>query len=218
MTRRIFPFGIPEDVGDPSGDERGADSVNRLLLHGARYHDRNFLFVSRELGEMPDWKADRFSLRLALALAEDRNVGPSDRVGLAGPFSVRWPLLERAIWGLGASTVPGGDAKLVLRDSDWKPLLERGSVLDTPERASWFRALAREVPADAVASIESGVELRHRDWVDRIEDEVLRFPPERGGQRLVSLREPSISTRALVYAGWADGLTTVVLGSDDGGA
>jgi hypothetical protein len=218
LTRRIFPFGIPEDIGDPSGDARGADTMNRLLLHGARYHDRNSLFVSRELGEMPDWKADRFSIRLALALAEDRRVGPSDRVGLAGPFSVRWPILERAIWGLGASTVPDGHAKLVLRDSDWEPLLERGSALDTPERASWFRAVARDVPPDAVASIEAGVELRHRDWVDRIGEEVARFPPERGGQRVVSIGEPSISRRALVYAGWADGFTTVVLGSDDGGA
>jgi hypothetical protein len=165
---------------------------------------------------MPDWRADRFSIRLALALAEELGVGPGDRVGLVGPLSIRFVLLERAIWGLGAITIPHGNLKVVLvAESDWEPLLERGGVLDTPERASWFRAVAREVPRDSVASIESGIELRHEEWVDRIERLAVRFPPERGGRNLLSIQEPSVAARALVYAGWADGLTTVVFGSED---
>jgi hypothetical protein len=212
--------------------------MNRLLLHGARYHDRKSVFVSSDLGETPDWRADRMSIRIALALREDLEVGPGDLVALLMPLSVRWALVERALWGLGAATLPSSPESwfdrpvkavfasraeglsnlgvpVVALDSDWDALLDRGGVLDTPERASSFRAAARETPKGAVCSIESDVELRHEDWVLRIETFLERFPPERGARHVLDFSQPHFAARALLYAGWADGFTTVVLDSED---
>jgi acyl-CoA synthetase (AMP-forming)/AMP-acid ligase II len=238
LTRRPFPFGIQPEVSDPGSDERGFDSMNRLLLHGTRYHHRRAVFVSHELGETPDWRADRLSIRIGLALREDLSVGPGDVVALFMPLSISWALVERAVWGLGAATLPvssesgfGRPVKAVFAssaeglsdlgvpvvalDSDWAALLDRGGVLDTPERASSFRTGARNTPPDAVCTIESGVELRHREWVRRIESFLERFPPERGARHVLDFSQPHFAARALLYAGWADGFTTVVLGGDD---
>ncbi len=225
MNLRPFPFGIQPEVSGPGVDERGADTTNRLLLHGARYHARKAVFVSRELGETPDWRADRLSIRIALALREELGVGPGDLVALSLPLTVQWALAERAVWGLGAATVPltagqspGRAVKAVLASSsDCDALLDRGGTLDTPERASAFRAAARDVSKDEVASIEPDGPLRQREWVERIERFLERFPSERGRRNLLALGEPHAAARALVYAGWADGLTTVVFGSEDRG-
>jgi len=217
--------------------------MNRLLLHGARYHDRNAVFVSRELGETPDWRADRLSIRVALALREDLAVGPGDLVALLMPLSVHWVLIERAVWGLGAATLPRSEhfelrdpvkavfapsarglsnlgAPVVALDSDWDALLDRGGVLDTPERASSFRAAAHETPPETVCSIEPDGEHTHEHWVRRIETFLGRFPPERGRRNVLELAEPHDSARVLLYAGWADGFTTVVVGPEqlDGGS
>jgi acyl-coenzyme A synthetase/AMP-(fatty) acid ligase len=202
--------------------------MNRLLLHGARYHDRKAVFVSRELGETPDWRADRFSIRVALALRQELGVGPGDVVALSMPLSVQWALVERAVWGLGAATLPltggrspGRPVKAVLgSSSDCDALLDRGGTLDTPERASAFRAAARDTSPEAVASFEPDAAFRHRDWVERIERFLERFPPERGKRTVLAMGVPHVSARALLYAGWADGLTTVVLESEerDGGS
>ena len=212
--------------------------MNRLLLHGARYHDRKAVFVSRDLGETPDWRADRLSIRVALALRQDLAVGPGDLVALLMPLSVRWALVERAVWGLGAATLPvsqqlGFDrpvkaafassaeglsnlgVPVVALDSDWDALLDRGGVLDTPERASSFRAAARDTSRETVCSIESDREHRHEDWVRRIERFLERFPPERGRRNVLAIADPHELARAVLYAGWADGFTTVALGSED---
>lgn len=201
--------------------------MNRLLLHGARYHNREFVFVSSDFGEVPDWRADRLSIRVALALREELSIGPGDVVALSMPLSIHWVLVERAVWGLGAATLPLSpvspeprferDVKAVLDTDRWDALVTRGSVLDTPERASRFRAAARDVPPETVSSIESGVELRHEDWVRRAERFLTRFPPERGRRNVLEIAEPHVSSRVLLYAGWADGFTTVVLGSGDPG-
>ncbi|MGH9389456.1 MAG: hypothetical protein ACRD1Z_07565 [Vicinamibacteria bacterium] len=240
MIPRPFPFGIQPEVSDPGVDERGPDTLNRLLLHGARYHDRKAVFVSGELGEMPDWRADRLSIRVALALREDLAVGPGDVVALLMPLSIRWALIERAVWGLGAATLPRSPGSelghrvkvkamfassvdqasnygvpVVALDSDWDALLERGGVLDTPERASSFRAGARRILPETVCSLEPDGGHRHEDWVPQIERFLDRFPAERGRRNVLAMVEPSAAARALLYAGWADGLTTVVIGSED---
>jgi acyl-CoA synthetase (AMP-forming)/AMP-acid ligase II len=240
LIRRPFPFGIQPEPLDLGADVRGADTMNRVLLHGARYHDRQAVFASRDFGEMPDWRADRLSIRVALALREDLSVGPGDLVALAMPLSIHWALVERAVWGLGAATLPlSSESRLdlpvkavfassaadlsnpavprVALDSDWDALLERGGVLDTPERASSFRTAARNTPPDAVASIEHGTELRHEEWVRRVEAFLERFPPRRGARYGLDFDEPNVATRTLLYAGWADGLTTAVLGRGDQG-
>ena len=217
MTRR-FPFGLEPEASDPVLDERGLDTVNRLLLHGARYHDRSAVFVSNDLEEMPDWRADRFSVRIALALAEDFGVGPEDVVSIEMPLSIRFALAERAVWALGAVTAIGSGPRpinevkaVIANDSDWKALLDRGAALDTPERASALRALARRTPPEAIASIEPHGFLRQRDWVDEIESFLVRFPPERRSRNVSSSGDPSFPARTELYAGWADGRTTVVL-------
>lgn len=212
--------------------------MNRLLLHGARYHDRKAVFVSGELGETPDWRADRLSIRVALALREDLGVGPGDVVALLMPLSVRFAMIERAVWGLGAATLPRPErnkppcplkavfarsakglsdlgAPGIALDSDWDALLDRGGVLDTPERASSFRAAAHEIPADALCSIELDGERRHEDWVPQIERFLERFPPESGSRNVLEFADPHLPARVLLYAGWADGLTTVVVGSEE---
>ncbi len=197
--------------------------MNRLLLHGARYHDRKAVFVSRALGETPDWRADRLSIRIALALREELGVGPGGVVALSMPLSVQWALAERAVWGLGAATVPltagrsaGRSVNAVLASvSDCDALLDRGGTLDTPERASAFRAAARAISPETIASFEPGGALRHQEWVVRIERFLERFPPARGWRNVLAIAEPHVSARALVYAGWADGLTTVVLDSEE---
>jgi hypothetical protein len=224
LIRPRFPFGIQPEISDSGVDERGPDTMNRLLLHGARYHDRKAVFVSRELGETPDWRADRLSIRIALALREELGLGPGDIVALSMPLSVQWALAERAVWGLGAATLPlpagrspAGPVRAVLASiSDCDALLGRGGSLDTPERASAFRAAARDTSPEAVASFEPDGAVRHREWVERIERFLERFPPGRGNRNVLAIREPHVSARALVYAGWADGLTTVVLDSGDG--
>ncbi len=215
MTRRGFAFGIEPEAADPALDERGFDTVNRLLLHGARYHDRKVLFDSSEGGEMPDWRADRLSIRIALVLAEDVGVGPGDVVALAMPLSIRFALVERAVWALGAATAIDSATRpvkaVITPDSDWKAFLDRGGTLDTPERASWLRALARSTPPEAIASFERQGTLSQADWVNEIESCLSRCPPERGVRKASSNPEPSVSSRAALYAAWADGLSTIVL-------
>jgi len=104
---------------------------------------------------------------------------------------------------------------VVALDSDWDALLDRGGVLDTPERASSFRAAARDTSRETVCSIESDREHRHEDWVRRIERFLERFPPERGRRNVLAIADPHELARAVLYAGWADGFTTVALGSED---
>jgi hypothetical protein len=223
--------------------------MNRLLLHGARYHDRTSVFVSDTHGtETPDWRADRLSIRVALALKEELGIGAGDVVALGIPLSVDWALVERAVWGLGAVSLPLSLDRLETLVSEAQPkalfapstkaipelrlldslaavitiddepgttslraLLDRGGVLDTPERASRFRAAARLVPPDAPASIEWEGRLDQGSWARRVERFLLRFPPERGSRHVLRFPAPDLAARIVLHAGWADGLTTLVL-------
>ncbi|MGH9324778.1 MAG: AMP-binding protein [Vicinamibacteria bacterium] len=247
----MLPFGIQPDGSDPNRDERGPDTMNRLLLHGARYHDRKSVFVSADSKETPDWQADRLSIRVALALREELGVGPGDVVALCMPLSVSWAVVERATWGLGAASSPiapdasPADAIRILSETRAKvlftarafsphgipivtleptteallfsDLIARGGVLDTPERASGFRAAARQIPPFALCSIEpgSGRELDHEGWVQRVARFLARFPPVRERRHVLAWERPDLAARVVLHAGWADGLTTVVLESRD---
>jgi hypothetical protein len=229
--------------------------VNRLLLHGARYHDRAAVFVSGpSRAETPDWRADRLSLRAGLALHEELAIGPGDVVALHLPLSLEWALVERGVWGLGAVSLPlsahlgvaaassalseakpkaifveRADAIEPLRIPDsvvavitigdaagatsLRELLDRGGVLDTPERATRFRAAARLVPPEAPASVEPEGRLDQGSWARRIERFLNRFPPRHGARHLLRFPAPDLAARIVLHAGWADGLTTVVLAS-----
>ena len=212
--------------------------MNRLLLHGARYHDRREVFRSPE-GETPDWRADRNAIRAGLALESAFAVGPGDIVGLLLPLSIEWAFVERGIWGLGAAILPlwpeWRESEIADRLERERPkvlvssrtigfagasttpgeLLERGGVLDTPERASRFRTVARAVPPETIASVEPmpRSEWSHASWVARVRSFLERHPPRPGLEHVVEGERPGFEARIVLHSGWADGLTTVVLGA-----
>jgi AMP-binding enzyme len=264
MAQSMFPVGIPPPHLDPSRDGRGLDTINRLLLHGSRHHDRAALFLARS-GDVPDWRADRLSIRIALVLQEEMALEPRDVVALWLPLSVSSVLVERGLWGLGAASlsippelrasevsvvlararprvlfvpsasqagalsIPDSVASIVTLDESavagfglaLREVLDRGGVLDTPERASRFRATARSVTEGAVASIEiepsstgSLIERTQGDWARAAARFARRIPPRKGARHVLDGSGVEHAPRIVIYAGWADGLTTLVL---DGG-
>lgn len=270
----MFPVGISPRGSDPHRDPRGLDTINRLLLHGARYHDRSVLFVASEdssnppaVGgpEIPDWKADRLSIRIALVLHQDLFLEPGDAVALWAPLCLTWAFVERGIWGLGAASLPipaglgasevsfvlaGARPKLLfvstgsraasisIPDSveaivtldesakggfgiSIRELLQRGGVLDTPERASRFRATARAFPPETLASLEvdsdsarAVQETTQGGWARDAERFAARFPARRGDIHRLDWNGVERPARLVLYSGWANGLTTVVLGRE----
>jgi hypothetical protein len=212
--------------------------MNRLLLHGARYHDRTQVFRSPE-GETPDWRADRHAIRAGLALESAFTVGPGDVVALLLPLSIEWAFVERGIWGLGAASLPlwleWRDSEIANRLERERPkvlvssrsfdfagasttpgeLFERGGALDTPERASRFRGIARAVPPETIASVEPlpRSEWSHASWVSRVRSFLDRHPPRCGLEHVVEGERPGLEARIVLHSGWSDGLTTVVLGA-----
>ncbi|MFQ5890302.1 MAG: AMP-binding protein [Gemmatimonadota bacterium] len=267
---RPFPFGVAADSSDEHVDERGPDTLNRLLLHGARYHDRAELFLDWEKGRRtgwgwqgtPDWRADRSAIRTALVLRQRLQVGGGETVALWFPLSREWAYVERGCWSIGAISVPvwpewdlrrvgevladaspqvlfapdieslnalkltgglpesvratilmGGPTDPEEESLPFEKLMDYGSVLDTPERASMWRTSAREAePGDVVAFeyAETGLDRRevdHRVLVRVIESVLRRFPPARGRVRVLADERPEMLSRAILYACWADGLS-----------
>lgn len=278
-----FPFGVVPDADDDApeptrSDARGPDTANRLLLHGARHHDRDAVFLhwGRGLGggtwqATPDWRADRAALRAALALGQRLEVAEGDRVALWLGLGPEWAEIERAVWSIGAVSVPvwpewpvervaavlaesgpevlfvpstaaarelegiGGRPEtlraIICLESEpdaadewlrFERFLEGGAVLDTAERASMWRTLARRVGPDAPATLEferSGDEVPGETFAGRArpvtQRELVaaagrlarRHPPRHGGIRLLATERPDPRSRALLLAGWADGLT-----------
>lgn len=216
-------------------------TINRFLLEGAHQHERDGAFVewtADRFESVPDWRADRTSIRIALVLQERFGVEPGDAVALSMRLGLRWLLVERAVWGLGAMTVPvdpaapgfepgpvvmfvdgaplAGSAPAGCRGvldlgADYEELLDYGGVLDTPERATRFRARARETPPEALASIDSGRELTQADWlidIGRFHD---RHPPVTGRTHVIVADTPSRAARIAAYAGWGGGIVRSAL-------
>lgn len=151
---RSFPFGVSPEAAAPDRDGRGPDTMNRLLLHGARYHDRDTLFLRWERGRrgwawqpMPDWRADRHTIGIALVLRQRLEVTEGEPVAIWLPLSVEFPLIERAVWSIGAVSVPVwpswsvarvaevlADAKPgVLFAPDWETVRTLGAIGGLPE-------------------------------------------------------------------------------------
>lgn len=113
----MFPFAIQPDPDDDAPeasrtDDRGPDTASRILLHGARHHDREAVFLRWEQGRegwgwkaTPDWRADRAAIRAALVLHGRLGVGEGDRIALWMPLGPEWAEVERAVWSLGAVSV-----------------------------------------------------------------------------------------------------------------
>lgn len=114
----MFPFGVGPESGDDAAetgrdDVRGPDTANRLLLHGARHHDRDAVFLEWGQGRKgwgwqatPDWRADRAAIRAALVLRQRARVAEGERVAIWLPLGPRWVEVERAVWSIGAVSVP----------------------------------------------------------------------------------------------------------------
>ncbi len=221
-----------------------AATLNQFLLEGAREHDRDGVFADWN-GErwvpMPDWRADRHAIRIALVLRERFGVEPGDTVCLSLELRLEWALIERAVWGLGAISrpvlaprdlaeskpvvvftqsaledPPAGCRAVVDMDADYDELLDYGGVLDTPERATQFRARARQTPPEALASIESGQELSHAAWMAGIARFHEQNPPERGRTQVIATNRPERAARTALYAGWGGGLVRSAIAAPGG--
>ena len=99
-----FPFGVRPDVPVDEGteDQRGPDTINRLLLHGARYHDRDALLLRWEQGRKgwgweahPDWRMDRDAIRTALVLRQRIGMDAGEHAALWIPFGMEFSTVER---------------------------------------------------------------------------------------------------------------------------
>ena len=118
-------FGFGTILPPQPGDGRGPDTVNRLVLHGARHHQREAVFLhwgarrrrkapggadahreSQEWQGTPDWRAHRTSTRVALALHDHLGLEKGDRVALWLPLSPEFMLIERGVWMFGGITLP----------------------------------------------------------------------------------------------------------------
>jgi hypothetical protein len=115
MDKPAFPFGVRPDVPVDEGteDKRGPDTINRLLLHGARYHDRDALFLHWEQDRKgwgwkahPDWRTDRNAIRTALVLRQRIGMEAGERAALWFPFGMDFATVERGIWSIGGLSVP----------------------------------------------------------------------------------------------------------------
>jgi uncharacterized radical SAM superfamily Fe-S cluster-containing enzyme len=243
--------------------------MSHILPGTGGWQERNALFAHWDDGckrwvETPDWKADRDSIRVGLALNHRFGVGLGDAVALWMPLGVEWAVIERGVWLVGGMTVPMsldweiGHIAEILRDVQPKVLfagdsgslrrlrvsdgggecvqivvadcgdtdvavslrdfLAEGGVLDTAERANALRQSARSFTGEMLASIEvqqsSGKWLReqvsHRDTARELATVLVESPPRPRGDRVVSSTHHDRRSRAMVYAGWMDGLSRVV--------
>jgi hypothetical protein len=97
----------------------------------------------------------------------------------------------------------------------YERFMDYGGVLDTAERAAMLRTSARSVKPEDLATIEYTMESRgatrqevdHATMVGTMEGLSRRFPPAHEGIHLLTDNRPGTIQRALLFAGWADGLT-----------
>lgn len=261
----------PSDMPSRPPTSAPGNTANRMLFHGARYHDRSAVFLEPTPGangaspwtEVPDWRADRHSIRAGLVLRHRFGLPRGTRVAVWGRLDPRFAVVERGAWMLQIATVPvdpSADRGLVsaileetepsvlfapaaadveeLREAGaWTDSLQAavigrggsdasagllsyedlqyyGGVLDTPERAVMCRSAARDVPPEAIASLEIAdgggrvVAVTQRQWAEQMEAAASRAGSVGDGPRPLPSDRPTPALRALAYAGWADGETT----------
>ncbi len=101
-------------VAESELEERGLDTMNRVLMTAARHHKRDAVFMRWEKGRQgdwswhktPDWRADRNSIRVALVLRQRIELILGERVALWLPLGVESAVIERGVWSIGAVSVP----------------------------------------------------------------------------------------------------------------
>src|SRR5713101_7984130 len=157
--------GSTERAGDRG--EEGAATWARLFLAAMRKHDRAAVLLhhgQEKWQETPDWRLERQVIRLALFLRDRGGILPGDRVAIVSRLRPEAVAAELAALAQGAAALaidpdlsPAELRAVFCFDGSadgawaWSEALDLGGTLDTPERAQLFRALAREVKADAPA-------------------------------------------------------------------
>jgi AMP-binding enzyme len=95
-------------------------------------------------------------------------------------------------------------------------VLDLGSTLDTAERAQAFRAVSRQVPADAEALWHAApaglLRLTHREAMTRIEPRLRAHPARDGDRAYLAGPRVSVEVRLALAAFVGDGRTAVALG------
>lgn len=215
-----FPFGVgPEEADDTAAarqDDRGPDTINRLLLHGARYHDREAAFLhwgQDRTGwtwqETPDWRADRGAVRVALVFREKIGVAAGSAVALWLPLGPEWAVIERGVWLAGGVSVPIWP--------EWEPervarVLDdaRPEVLFAPEldAVESLRVLDGVPPSVQVVVPLRAPDEKGEDWLSY--DKLLEYggvqdTPERASMLRTSAREVAPGTVATYEYGGAGG-------------
>ena len=177
------------------------------------------------------------SIRIALALRERLGV-EARRCGCnVDAASARMAAHQRAIWGLGATSLPVRDSGDLVGTAPGVFFGERGTlatsrtrcatswrfptalsrnswmtcgVLDTPERATHFRALAKGVPPEAIASIDEGRESTHAVWMASIEGFQEQHPPEKGRTHRLGPERTDVASASRSTPAGAMGLRTAL--------
>jgi hypothetical protein len=93
--------------------------------------------------------------------------------------------------------------------------MDYGGVLDTAERAAMWRTSAKAAQPEDIIAIEFGDdperagrrEVSHSTMVHSMVEVARRFPPARGRVHLLAGDRPDRPQRALLFSGWANGLT-----------
>lgn len=172
------------------GDGRGLDTMNRLLLHAARHHDREAVFLRWDRGRdgwgwqpTPDWRADRRTIRVALVLRQRLGVAEGDAVALWRSPDPESAVLERAVWSIGAVSVP--------LSPEW-PAERVEAVLADARPCVLFAGAGSSVPAlEVIGGIPDSVAVRvhmegagtgtddHPTWADVLEHGGVLDTPER---------------------------------------
>jgi hypothetical protein len=93
---------------EPRQSGAGPETLNQLYLHCMREHERKAALLYRRDGRwdsLPDWRLDRWVIRLALYLRERVGVAPGDRVAVVSELRPEAALGDLAALGLGAVSV-----------------------------------------------------------------------------------------------------------------
>jgi len=103
----LFAESSPRKI-EPRETGHGPETLNRLYLHCMREHERKaaLLYLRDERWEsLPDWRLDRWVIRLALYLQERVGVSAGDRVAIVSELRPEAAVADFAGLGLGAVSV-----------------------------------------------------------------------------------------------------------------
>jgi long-chain acyl-CoA synthetase len=154
---------------------QGPETLNRLYLHCMREHERKTALLYPRGGSwdsLPDWRLDRWVIRLALYLQEHVGVMPGDRIAVVSELRPEAVLADFAGLGLGAvsvvvdAAVPSNNLVAALIDVGPKVIFAStaglakldGGTLGLPGLEQVIALEAKEVE-EGVVRLETALEL-----------------------------------------------------------